>query len=476
MPEPGLTFDRATVRTIDHDGRLHVAVSNISKANVCGYYGREIPGGAELGLEPDRLYQMFRDPEELAKAAPTFNGLPLTSRHVPMLVDDPQKHVVVGSTGTDAEFAPPYLRNSLVVWDGKAINAIQSDEQRELSCSYWYRPDMTPGEYEGVRYDGVMRDIKGNHVALVPDGRAGNDVLVMDGSPDGGKSPTPKKEPEMTKKTTILTPRAAVVKGALFNHLRSKLANDASPAALNDALNDALVGVGAGNWTRRRKGLPARLVSALKPAMDADLADLDALLDVIVHEKGSMEAAEVDPDQMPPLSGGEMDQDAEDEDGDLMERVKAALEKKLAPDVLAAVLAALDPAAPDYVPADEDKEKEVKADIVTKAAMDAAVTAATKATEDRVMRRVRDLRTAERVVRPLVGDLDVLAMDSDADVYKFALDQAGVKTAGVHPSAFAAMVGMLPGKGATTPAPRLANDAANVADFHKRFPTARRFA
>jgi hypothetical protein len=31
-------------------------------------------------------------------------------------------------------------------------------------------------------YDGVMRDIKFNHVALVPEGRVGSDVAVADGA------------------------------------------------------------------------------------------------------------------------------------------------------------------------------------------------------------------------------------------------------------------------------------------------------
>jgi hypothetical protein len=67
-----------------------------------------------------------------------------------------------------------------VVWDADAIDGIESGEQRELSAAYRYEPDMTPGTYQGVRYDGVMRDIEGNHVALVESGRAGSDVIVGD--------------------------------------------------------------------------------------------------------------------------------------------------------------------------------------------------------------------------------------------------------------------------------------------------------
>ena len=51
---------------------------------------------------------------------------------------------------------------------------------RELSCAYRYTPDFTPGKYEGTPYDFVMRAIRGNHVALVEEGRAGPDVVVAD--------------------------------------------------------------------------------------------------------------------------------------------------------------------------------------------------------------------------------------------------------------------------------------------------------
>lgn len=178
-----LALDRASVRSFDADGRLRVAATPISKANVCPYYGREIPGSEALGLDPDRVYYLLRDPEELARAAPTFNNIPLLNIHIPVSAIDPQKEYVVGTTGSEAIFDGTYLQNSLAVWDGSAIAGIESHEQKELSSAYRYRADMTPGEYEGVKYDGVMRDIVGNHVALVEAGRAGPDVVVGDSQP-----------------------------------------------------------------------------------------------------------------------------------------------------------------------------------------------------------------------------------------------------------------------------------------------------
>lgn len=175
-----MAFDRASVRSFDTDGRLHVETSHISKATINPYYGREIPNWRELGLDPNKKYNLLRDPEELRKGASTFNNLPVLSRHVPVSVDAHQPDLVIGSTGTDASFNGQHLDNSLVFWTKPAIDDIEADKVRELSCAYRYDADMTPGEYNGERYDGVMRNIKGNHVALVKEGRAGPDVVVGD--------------------------------------------------------------------------------------------------------------------------------------------------------------------------------------------------------------------------------------------------------------------------------------------------------
>ena len=91
--------------------------------------------------------------------------------------------------------------------DADAIGKIERGEFKELSCSYRYTPDFTPGEVDGVAYDFIMRDIKGNHVALVPRGRAGSDVAVADSMPAGlAINNTPKGELKEMAKFRITEP------------------------------------------------------------------------------------------------------------------------------------------------------------------------------------------------------------------------------------------------------------------------------
>jgi hypothetical protein len=157
----------------DGDGRLHIKAAPISKACVSPYRGRELRSlwTLDLDLDPDRFYLMLRDPDELRRAARTFCNIPVRLDH-----NDPAS--VVGVIAEDAVFVPPFLYASLTLWSQDAIDMVLSGERRELSAGYYRRPDMTPGSYQGQLFDGVMRSIEAEHVALVPRGRCGPECAI----------------------------------------------------------------------------------------------------------------------------------------------------------------------------------------------------------------------------------------------------------------------------------------------------------
>ena len=407
-----LAFDRSE-RHKDQDGNLHVRRTNISKATVNPYRGSEIPGYEALGLEPDRIYQMFRPPEELAKAADTFNNLRLLSKHVAVSADDPKEGLVAGTTGTDARFEHPYLVNSLTIWRAADIADVESREKCELSCAYYYEPDMTPGIYEGLRYDGRMCNLRGNHVALVEAGRAGPDVQVHD-SLENVRMSAP-----------LASRKALIVKGALAAYLAPKL-----KTAL--AFDSALSTVTRANWMTEKPKLTAEIIRLATPklAADASLDDLHAFIDRMDKEDdGAAEDDEID---------AEDEEDDEDEDE---EKKKADAKDKKAKDMKAKDKKARDAKAKDADCEAEDEEDDKKAK--DGKAMDAAIAAA----EARVVTRMNDIAAAREVVRPIIGSVS-LAMDSAAAIYKLALDAAKVDLTGVDPSAYRAMVSMLPKAGA----------------------------
>ena len=440
----GLAFDRATVRSIDVDGRMHVEISNISKATVNPYRGSEIPDWETLGLDANRIYFLLRDPQELDKAASTFNNIPLLSKHIPVSAAEPQKEFVVGATGSNASYQAPYLKNSLVVWDAVAIALIESDEQKELSSAYRYRADMTPGVYEGVAHDGVMRDLCGNHVALVEVGRAGPDVVVGDSS-----TLNPSEIPKMK-----LSKTAAVVAGALGAHIRPRLAQD---AALGD-LTPFLKGVSRKNL----KSEQPRIIRAMqnhfkgKLAQDADLEDLKEVIEVFTDPAVAPIGEDEDDDATPPVA----------QDDELMGKIREMLGEKLGPEEAARVMAALgEPAAANDEPPPTPGTPPAP---VTKQAMDAALAKAQKDGEQAAVARMTAIRTAEQECRPILGE--IVAQDSAEAVYKMALDAKGIDLTDTPPSAYRALVKMALAQDQAPQTPRVAMDSASVQSFNQRYP------
>ena len=136
-----LAFDRR-METID--GHLVVTDCNISKANVCPYLGSEIPNSEALGLDPSKIYMLYRDAAELQAAVKTYDRVPLMMQHVAVHADSPQQFLVAG-TVSNARFSHPFLKADLTIWTREGIDAVESGAQRELSCGYRYVAEMTSG-------------------------------------------------------------------------------------------------------------------------------------------------------------------------------------------------------------------------------------------------------------------------------------------------------------------------------------------
>ena len=82
-------------------------------------------------------------------------------------------------------------------------------------------------------------------------------------------------------------------------------------------------------------------------------------------------------------------------------------------------------------------------------------------------KRQADIREAENVVRPWIGNL-AMAQDSAEAIYRLALDSLGVKTAGIHPDALRPILEARPKPGAAPV--RLANDSAVAKTFAVEHP------
>lgn len=419
-----LAMDKApSVRSFDTFGRLNVAVSNLTKQNVRDYVGREVPGWKAAGLDSDKIYRFFCPIEELEKALPTFNNLPVLSEHVPVTAWSEESHaseLVVGSTGTDAAIDGQFLTNSMVIWAKASIDGIVNDEKRELSAAYLFTPVMTPGNFAGVDYDGVMVDIIGNHEALVFAGRAGSDVIVGDEQPMSFKSK-----------------RALMLAGGLGGLIRPLLAQDAKldlGKALDGVSNKSMSKSGAS------RALGTKIYGLVQPhlAQDAEL-DVEGICKVIDAVQGTP-LAEDDEIQGLPVVG-----DEDDEDKDKKPKV-----------------------AEDEDPDDDDDKKPA----MDEATVNRKIAEAVAQGRKNAQADFNAIRTAEREVFPVTGEL--VAMDSAVEVYKAGLENLGVDISSLPVSAYGATFRAVSGQ--KTASLDLAQDSARSvsansrSDFNSRFP------
>ena len=140
----------------------------------------------------------YRPPEEAFKAdsLASLMGKPITIGHKAFV-----------TAGNAAQVAPVGSVLSAGRQDGNNIVADivvynLDTKARELSCGYTLDLDETPGTTpEGEHYDAIQRNIVYNHLAIVPQGRAGIARLNMDGEQviDDEEQEEEQKMAEMTK-------------------------------------------------------------------------------------------------------------------------------------------------------------------------------------------------------------------------------------------------------------------------------------
>lgn len=178
-------------KIIDHNNFWYIEKNPISKTGVFPYLGREI---GYPGLEPNKIYYVLRSEQELMspEAIKSFELLPITKGHRMLGPQDqgltpaekiPQQGVVGEKVFAEGDT----LYANIKVTSEQAKNDINNG-LKELSLGYFCRWVKEEGEYKGRHYDFAQKNIRGNHLAIVPLGRMGHDVRVMDSLPAGAGS------------------------------------------------------------------------------------------------------------------------------------------------------------------------------------------------------------------------------------------------------------------------------------------------
>lgn len=171
-----------TQRRITDEGFL-VAPGNLARAgNVQQYRASELGLDKLKGMDAGALVSLYRPVDEVfaPDAIASFQDKTLTLGHPPDGVTAENWSGVAIGDVREVKSGAGYMTADLIVRDAAAIKAIQSGKS-QLSCGYSFDCDMTPGKTaDGLEYHGVMRAIRGNHVAAVDSARGGAGCRVAD--------------------------------------------------------------------------------------------------------------------------------------------------------------------------------------------------------------------------------------------------------------------------------------------------------
>jgi len=171
-----------TARVVDENGFYEIKNNPLSKVGVFPYSGRQV-GDME---NPDKVYNVYRPAEELGsdECIDSFKLLPWIDDHVMLGIGkegrtQAERKGVQGVIGEDVYFKDDVLYGNLKVFSESLANLIENGKE-ELSCGYTCSYEFATGTYNGVQYDAIQRNIRGNHLALVDEGRMGKEVAVLD--------------------------------------------------------------------------------------------------------------------------------------------------------------------------------------------------------------------------------------------------------------------------------------------------------
>ena len=150
-------------------GFLHVNDVPIARVGVFPY--QRADGSIEMEA---KLPQDLLADSTIASA----NNRAITNDHPSELVNrDNYAQYGKGMTAENAHSDGNNLRVDMTIMDANLISTIKSGKQ-ELSIGFVTEVVPQKGEYNGIKYDSMQRNIQINHVAVVERGRAGHTVRI----------------------------------------------------------------------------------------------------------------------------------------------------------------------------------------------------------------------------------------------------------------------------------------------------------
>jgi hypothetical protein len=182
-------------RTVTPEGYL-VAPARLSRVGVQRYRARELRGADGMPIfpakQPDDIVTLMRPPEEVfdPESIASFEDMPITNGHPDPVAypngvtADTWKLLAIGHVrDCKALTKDGYVGGRVRINDSKAVSDVFSG-RTQLSVGYGFDCEIRPGVHsDGQAYDGVMRKVRGNHLATTDVARGGPGCRIADHQP-----------------------------------------------------------------------------------------------------------------------------------------------------------------------------------------------------------------------------------------------------------------------------------------------------
>lgn len=262
---------------------------------------------SEIGLKGDELVKVYRKHDQVLHPATlaSFEGKTVTSPHPPQLLDlnnDAMyykghiQNVRAGAQLADGEYP---LIGDILIKDSRLIEQVKSGALSELSAGY--RCEYEADEHSPDIYYQV--EIRGNHVAVVPSGRAGKGIKILDS-----------KEEAVAETVAVVDDKVSV--GALTGLLRllglgsARTVDSESESVKN---NEEIAKRGEERAVERNKDKDAEEAEEkkTKEAKDALVSDIKAIVKDAVAE--AMKAKDTDEEEKKDKKAEDAEKEIKDE-------------------------------------------------------------------------------------------------------------------------------------------------------------------
>lgn len=290
-------LDKATIGSTKKtkEGYL-LARSRVARTGMQDYLAKELGDVAkEAGFAPNDIVKVYRSPEAV------FDKDSLASlTRAPVTIDHPGEDVTADTWAKYAvgEIGDRYMIEEAEGWIAvdpmiKDADAITKAETTHREWSMGYSAKIRPSQVSDADFE--MYDIRFNHIAAVPRGRAGSEARIGDSAANQwGVSPltTSNEVPKMDTKAVAIGDKAYTVlaadadqlakafadKDTAIGELKAKLA-DAESKILTDEQMQAKVKELADAMARREAVKAKFGDEAVKDASDAEIAGMFKIID-----------------------------------------------------------------------------------------------------------------------------------------------------------------------------------------------------